>query len=255
MIGAIFESGFPTRGLETLIFFIPSPSCFHLVLIMLITRYSAVKPPVLILNNSIAGGIESVDITEFLKTAYRKLNISYPKFFKMDDLCKLAFLSAEILLKDAAILTKYPSEEIGMILLNSSSSLQTDEKHQESINDRSNYFPSPSVFVYTLPNIMIGEIAIRNKIKGENCVFIGEKPDAHLIFTLTDELFSQNRVRCCISGWIDAYKGNLSSCLMLVENDEMVKSVSQAEEMIIFDPSNIERIFKEVLQDGTNGKA
>lgn len=222
---------------------------------MLITRYSAVKPPVVSFNGSMVAGNDSIDNSDFLKTLYRQLNIAYPKFFKMDNLCKLAFLSAEILLKDAEILTRYPSEEIGMIVLNSSSSLETDEKHQASICDRANYFPSPSVFVYTLPNIMTGEIAIRHKFKGENAVIIAEKPDAQLIYTLVDELFSRKRVSCCITGWIDAYRSSLSACLMLVENDEKGKSVSQPEEIIIFDPSNIERILKEVLQDGTNGKA
>ncbi|NTV84540.1 MAG: 3-oxoacyl-ACP synthase [Bacteroidales bacterium] len=222
---------------------------------MLITRYSAVNPPALLFNGSIVMRNEAADPAEFLKSSYRQMNISYPKFFKMDNLCKLAFLSAEILLKDAELLTKYPSEEIGMIILNSSSSLETDEKHQESISDRENYFPSPSVFVYTLPNIMTGEIAIRHKIKGENGVFISEKPDAGMIFTLVDELFSRKRVSCCITGWVESYHSRLSSCLMLVENEEKAKTVSQPQEIIIFDPSNLERLFKEDKQDGTYGKA
>ena len=222
---------------------------------MLITRYSAINPPVLLVNGSIVYDEKAEGPADFLKSAYRSLNIQYPKFFKMDNLCKLAFLSAEILLKDADLLTKYPSEEIGLILLNSSSSLETDEKHQESISDRGNYFPSPSVFVYTLPNIMTGEIAIRHKIKGENGVFISEKPDPKLIFNLVDELFAKNRVSCCITGWVEAYYERLSSYLMLVENEEKAKTVSQPQEFIIFDPSNLERLFKEDKKDGTYGKA
>jgi hypothetical protein len=110
------------------------------------------------LNGSIVFEQPSTDPADFLKSAYRRLNIQYPKFFKMDSLSKLAFLSAEILLKDSDITTSYPSEMTGIILFNASSSLETDEKHQESIGDRGNYFPSPSVFVYTLANIMTGEI-------------------------------------------------------------------------------------------------
>jgi len=66
-----------------------------------------------------------------------------------------------------------------------------------------------------------------------------------LIFQLVDELFSRNRVSCCITGWVEAYHDRLTSCLMLVENEEKSKSVTEPEEIIIFDPSNIERIFKE----------
>lgn len=223
---------------------------------MLITRFCAINPPVLLLNGSIVFEQQSAESVDFLKSAYRRLSIQYPKFFKMDNLSKLAFLSTEVLLKDMNITSLYPSEEIGLILLNASSSLETDEKHQASIHDRGNYFPSPSVFVYTLPNIMSGEIAIRHKIKGENAVFIAEKPDPQTIFQLVSELFLQNRVSCCITGWVEAYHTRLSSCLMLVEKDELANSLSEPGENIIFDPSNIERILKEVLKDGrTHGKA
>jgi hypothetical protein len=223
---------------------------------MIISRYCSVIFNEIRINGSVVVSHESPESAEFLKAAYRSINIQYPKFFKMDPLCKLAFLSAEVLLKDAELTTRYPSEEIGIILLNSSSSLETDEKHQESINDRDNYFPSPSVFVYTLPNIMSGEIAIRHKIKGENAVYISEKPDRELIFLIVNELFSKKRVSCCITGWIEAYHDRLTSCLMLVENRETAKSYIEPKEIIIFDPSNIERILKEDPKDGrTNSKA
>lgn len=218
---------------------------------MIITHYASIKPPVLLFNGSIVYDQQPPDPSEFLKSAYRHLHIQYPKFFKMDNLCKLALLTAETLLKDADLASRYPSEEIGIILLNSSSSLETDEKHQESISDRNNYFPSPSVFVYTLPNIMTGEIAIRHKIKGENAVFISEKPDAATIFSIVNELFYRKRVNCCITGWVEAYHEKLVSCLLLIENEEKANSFIEPQEMFIFGASNIERIFKEELQDGT----
>jgi hypothetical protein len=213
---------------------------------MLITRFCSINPPVLLFNGSIVFSQEGSESADFLKSAYRWLNIQYPKFFKMDSLSKLAFLSAEILLKDMSIASRYPAEMIGLILWNRSSSLETDEKHQESIYDRGNYFPSPSIFVYTLANIMTGEIAIRHKIKGENAVYIAEKPDPGIVFSLVSDLFLQKRVSCCITGWVEAYHEKLASCLMLVENEEMPKSLSGLRENTIFDPSNIERIFKEV---------
>lgn len=214
---------------------------------MIITRYCSINPAKVSVNKTKLLENAGSEPENLLKTLYRHLHVQYPKFFKMDPLSKLAFLSAEILLKDMDVTTRYPLEEIGMILLNASSSLETDEKHQESISDRGNYFPSPSVFVYTLPNIMTGEIAIRHKIKGENAVIISEKPDAQTIFQFVDELFSRKRVSCCITGWVESYHDRLSSCLMLVENEEKAKSFIEPEEIIIFDPSNINRIFKEVL--------
>ena len=40
---------------------------------------------------------------EFFKNLYKSFEIKYSKFFKMDNLCKLAFLAAELLVKDGNI--------------------------------------------------------------------------------------------------------------------------------------------------------
>ena len=214
---------------------------------MLITRYCLIKLPEIKLNGSILFDHPAREPKEFLKSAYRHLNINYPKFFKMDNLSKLAFLATEVLLNNQEILHRYDTHEIGIILQNSTSSLETDENHQESINDRQNYFPSPSIFVYTLPNIMVGEIAIRHKIQGENAVLITEKPDAVQLFNYVNDIFLQNRAKCCITGRVESYHGNMSACLMLVEIGERAISFVEPEEMFIFELSNFERIFNEAL--------
>ena len=211
---------------------------------MQISHYCTLRYPVVRLDGSIVYEHPG-DSSEFLKSAFRNLNSAYPKFFKMDTLSKLGFLAAEYLLKNLHLSEKYLPEEIGIILQNSSSSLDTDEKHQESISDRNNYFPSPSVFVYTLPNIMIGEIAIRHKIKGENVVLISQKPDAEQLFFYVNELFARNRVKCCISGWVEAYQDHQEAIVILVENDDSSNSSPELAEIINFAPSNLERIFKE----------
>jgi hypothetical protein len=165
----------------------------------------------------------------------------------MDSLCKLAFLAAEPLLADGRVKETYAANEIGIVLQNSSSSLTSDEKHQESISSHENYFPSPSVFVYTLPNIMAGEIAIRHGIKGENAVHIVPGPDTELVYNTVSELFSSHRIQCCLAGWVEEYHERLTSCLMLVEKTRQPITSNDNAENIIFDPSNIERLFKEVL--------
>jgi len=137
------------------------------------------------------------------KAIYKNYGIKYPKFYKMDNLSKLGFLAAEILLKDTDILSKYKNEEIAVILSNESSSLDTDEKYQKTIDDRNNYFPAPSVFVYTLANIMIGEICIRHKIKGENAVFISETFEKDFIFKYVNLLFNSGKAKACITGRVN----------------------------------------------------
>ena len=114
---------------------------------------------------------------DFLKQLYQHLQLDYPKFYKMDNLCQLAFIASDLLLKDNKATERYRPEEISIVISNSSASLEIDTEHQGTISDKDNYFPSPAVFVYTLPNILIGEIAIRNLIKGENTFFIFDKFD------------------------------------------------------------------------------
>ena len=69
----------------------------------------------------------------FLKALYKKEQISYPKFYKMDSLSKLGFLTSEKVLKESQVLDHYRKEEIGIILFNSSASLETDTEYQKTI--------------------------------------------------------------------------------------------------------------------------
>ena len=108
---------------------------------------------------------ETSNFLDFAKIAYNDIGTNYPKFFKMDNLSKLAFIGAEILLKDVVDLS---NNNIVLLFSNKSSSLDTDMRYQKSIAEKDNYYPSPSVFVYTLPNICLGEISIRHQLKSEN---------------------------------------------------------------------------------------
>ncbi|MBE9492415.1 MAG: 3-oxoacyl-ACP synthase [Bacteroidetes bacterium] len=212
---------------------------------LFITKYCSIK------NNqvSIDGNIDftfkdSLEFGKFIRAAYRYYKIRYPKFFKMDNLCKLGFLTAEILLKDQKILQSYTSDEISIILTNSSSSLETDEKHFETIKDRDHYYPSPSIFVYTLPNIMSGEISIRHKIKGENAVFICEKYDPDFIYNQAKLTLGKERVKSCITGRVEYYDNNYESLLFLVEKENNIKDKNVKSEFIIFNVANLDEIYK-----------
>src|SRR5215203_2336843 len=112
------------------------------------------------------------DTGGFLVSAYQHFSINYPKYYKMDNMCRLGLLSAELLLKDFKK-REYNPSEVGVVLSNASASLDTDIKYYKTTDD----IASPALFVYTLPNIVIGEICIRHHFKGENAFFITEKFD------------------------------------------------------------------------------
>jgi 3-oxoacyl-[acyl-carrier-protein] synthase-1 len=105
-----------------------------------------------------------------LTEVYKRYIGDYPKYYKMDVLCRLGFVASELLLRRC----DEREDETAIILFNHSSSIQADKNYQTSIADPENYFPSPSAFVYTLPNIVTGEIAIRHHIQGETSFYILE---------------------------------------------------------------------------------
>lgn len=152
---------------------------------------------------------EDVHLKHFLKEYYKMESILYPKFYKMDEQCKLAFIATEVLLQNFAR-EEYKDEEIAIILANSESTLSTDRSFWESTAT----IASPALFVYTLPNIMIGEIAIRNKIKGENFFFISKQYDAPLLFQQTELVFQNSSAQAAIVGWVN-YENENSYCAKL----------------------------------------
>jgi hypothetical protein len=181
------------------------------------------------------------NFAEFIKAAFKSLNQPYPKFYKMDNLCKLAFVGAEALLNGLDLLERYSREDIALVFLNRASTMNTDREHQLSIDSRENYFPSPAIFVYTLPNIMMGEICIKQKFFGENLLLVSEKFDAELLFHQTQQLMSRNKAKAVIAGWADVDGEDYSAFLMLVELDNMVNDIK---EITTFAPSEIENQYK-----------
>ncbi|MCU4154372.1 hypothetical protein J1N10_00160 [Carboxylicivirga sp. A043] len=156
---------------------------------------------------------ETSDLGPFLKSLYKQLNLKYNKYFKMDHLSKLGFLASEVLLLNEGIANE--TDEVAIILANASSSLHTDVKYQESIAD----IPSPSVFVYTLPNIVIGEISIRNKFYGEHMFFVQPSYNKEELLDYTTCLFNSTPCKYAIVGWVEVNRnGDYSAKLMLCQN-------------------------------------
>ena len=123
------------------------------------------------------------DTTDWKKHLYRTLGLDYPKFHKMDSLSKMAMLAVTFL-KRKVDFTQFGEDGLAMIFANSSSSGETDKKFISSYDKNGN--PSPSLFVYTLPNILTGELSIHNKWYGENIFFINKKYSPELYIEQID---------------------------------------------------------------------
>jgi hypothetical protein len=188
-------------------------------------------------NNQVVFEEEGLELPEFLIAAYRNFELQYPKYFKMDNLSKLGWLANEVLLDGSFDKEKYKPEDIGIVLSNANSSLDTDIKYYETAKT----IASPAQFVYTLPNIVIGEISIRHHFKGEHAFFIFEEFDAGFIEQYVSNLINNNILQCCICGWVDVLDRNYNASLFLIEKDKSGDSV-------IFTKENLNKIYQ--LQNG-----
>jgi hypothetical protein len=157
---------------------------------------------------------ESKSLDEFLAAAYDWLKPAYPKFYKMDNMSKLGFLATEILVKDVKLQENYSPEAIAVVTANSYASLDTDVKYNASLET----IASPALFVYTLSNIVCGEICIRHGIKGENACFVAEVFDPLTLSQYVDMVLSKAKTKICIAGWVDVMDGHHDVFLYLSEN-------------------------------------
>lgn len=146
------------------------------------------------------GRQEGLEHHSLLTSLYKQMIGNYPKFYKMDGLSRLGFVASEILLNAEKGET---DKERAIIFFNHSSSIASDRNYKESINDKNNYFPSPSIFVYTLPNIVTGEIAIRNHFHGETSFFILPDKDERMMEEILQASCRDAQSKSFLTGWID----------------------------------------------------
>lgn len=147
---------------------------------------------------------EAVAGEPLLTQLYHAFKLDYPKFFKMDVLCKVGLLASEALLEAEGGERFVPCADRAVILFNRHSSLHADKTFQQTIADPQDFYPKPSVFVYTLPNIVTGEIAIRNKYHGESeFILLPEKSEAAMEQTV-GRAFLDPETTSVLTGWLEA---------------------------------------------------
>ncbi|HOA36743.1 MAG TPA: hypothetical protein PLQ32_00315 [Flavihumibacter sp.] len=149
---------------------------------------------------------------EFLHALYQYLQPAYPKWYKMDKLSQLGLLASVLLLQKLDLTHKAPSGR-ALVFQSAHGCLDTDVRFADQLED----IPSPAVFVYTLPNIVIGEISIKFGCKGEQAMLLCDKPDAAMLETYVRSLFAEGHTEFCICGWLDVFGEELSATLFAVD--------------------------------------
>lgn len=143
-----------------------------------------------------------------LTEVYKDRVGQYPRFYKMDTLSKLAFLAAELLLKDIS------GEDTAVVLFNSTSSMVTDQHFRETMYQEEGFFPSPSLFVYTLPNITTGEIALRHGLHNETSFYILSERNDVLMRKIITATLADGCAQKMLTGWIDCRSDDDFECEM-----------------------------------------
>ena len=171
---------------------------------------------------------------DLLTEVYRREVGNYAKFFKMDTLSRLGFLAAELLLKgtekEVGEAEVPPLDETwGVVLFGRSSSLRADTHFQASIQSREEFFPSPAIFVYTLPNVTAGEISIRHKFSGETAFYVLAGRDARTLARQLMATFQDEVTEHLVAAWTDCMDdGHFEAAALVLNRDDAWDEASLA---------------------------
>lgn len=138
-----------------------------------------------------------------LNYLYKNKFINYPKYYKMDGLSQLGLIATEILLEHEGKQRFVECENRAIVFFNKNASNHADKRYLKTILDEENFYPSPSEFVYTLPNIVNGEIAIRNKYNGETCFYVLPEKNKKLMNEILQTTFHDSKMESILTGWIE----------------------------------------------------
>ena len=181
-----------------------------------IQGWCSIREGRVLLNGQLLHEAPSPDFREVMRSTYKALGIDHAKFHKMDPLSKLAFLTAEVILGEAKRAGTF-TEGTALVFANRSSCIDSDRKYQQSLDDPGNEWPSPAVFVYTLPNICLGEISIRHQLFTESCFFIAKEFDPVTMNRYADPLLQAGIAQQVLCAWVEKNDDHYTSFAYLLD--------------------------------------
>jgi 3-oxoacyl-(acyl-carrier-protein) synthase len=92
------------------------------------------------------------------------------RFARMDLMCRLGFMAAELLNADFDAMPGPLRDRLGVCVETFTGSLDTDIRFARK--------PRPSLFAYTLPSTVIGEVCIRFRLRGPVLCLVSPAPGA-----------------------------------------------------------------------------
>ena len=132
---------------------------------------------------------------------FKKYLADGSRFFKMDLYSRLAYVGTSLLAKDS--LAGYDPEDLALFVFTRNGSVLADRKHLSTFSHPDEFYPSPAVFINTLPNVVLGEIAVKNSIKGETTLVLLPERNEATMERIIDATVSVTRPAVMIYGWVD----------------------------------------------------
>lgn len=175
---------------------------------------------------AIRNGVQIAPAGNDAVAIYHALGCNYPKFFKMDSLCKWAWLGAEALLRtegDHTLYDGFDKSGIAIMLTTTDGCLEVDKRYAETAAA----IPSPALFVYTLPNIMLGEICIRHGFTGEQLCEVSDGFDSEELLAVVKDLLLARGATHCLFGKADAVNDDHDVCLFWADANGIEAATSE----------------------------
>lgn len=171
--------------------------------------------------------MQKTEGTELLRHLYKTRVDNYPKYYKMDGLSRLGFLASELLLQaegpreyddQGRVKPQFGREDRAVVLFSDSGSVHTDVLFERTLTSPEGFYPSPSLFVCTLANIVAGEICIRNRYYGESAMYLLGGKDTDLMRQIVGLSMMDEAVRSALCGWVSyADDDRYEADMLLVE--------------------------------------
>lgn len=188
-----------------------------------IKAYISLSPSGICFNDEMFLKVDHYDdLKDFFKQLYTNIIGNYPKFHKMDNLSKIGLLMTEVLVRKELITPE--NEGLGIVFANPTSSKTVDQLFE---NSRIEEAPSPALFVYTLPNISIGELTIRHKFFGESLFLLSPRPDFYQLKEAILSFSGNEKINSFLYCWIE--DDEIPSAKMLLINNDKTYSLNDFE--------------------------
>ena len=75
------------------------------------------------------------------------------------------------------------------------------------------------MFVYTLANIVAGEMAIKYKLRGETSFYVSQHFDKERLEKAVADVFAQTQATHLLAGWVDYDNGHCDVQLFVFETE------------------------------------